>query len=208
MIRRLMLAGVGVLGLAAPAVAQQPDMAAMQKWLTAKHVAWHIVGKYDGETSVTSDGQGMGRITDVIEIDVVVDWQNNNTIVGTPAIKNTPSTVAGLRDREPKCLAPSLNGPFDYVTLDSVTPGMIGGLHFKMTTSYPAATVSQVCTSTKVAPAKKETDEDEFPLPQPTLLAMGMATANLAVSPDKKSLIVKNVSEFRGWTWTLTPTPR
>jgi len=208
MIRRLMCAGVCVLGFAVPAVAQQPDMAAMQKWMTAKRVAWHIVGKYDGDTSVTSDHQGMGRVTDMIEIDVVVDWQNNNTFVGTPVIKNAQATVSSLHDRESECLAPTLNGPFDYVTLDSVTPGMIGGLHLKMTTSYPAATVSQVCTSTKVAPAKKETDEDEFPLPQPTMLAMGIQDKNLSVSPDKKSLIVKNVSEFRDWTWTLTPTPR
>ena len=208
MIRRVTLAGVCVLGVVVPAVAQQPDMAAMQKWAAVKRVSWHIVGKYDGDTSVTSDGQGRGRVTDTIEIDVVVDVQNNNAIVGTPAIKNAPATVSNLHDPEPKCLAPTLNGAFD-LTLDSVTPGQIGGLHLNMTTSYPEAKVSQSCSSTKLAPAKKETDEKEFQLPQPTLLAMGISNESLKISPDKKSIIVKGSgSDFRDWTWTLTPTPR
>jgi len=119
MIRPLMITTACLLALASPGRAQQPDMAAMQKWLSAKHVAWPIVGRYEGDPSVSSDGQGIAHVTDVVEVDVTLAWQNGNTIVGTPAIKNTPSVVSNLRDREPKCKAPALNGSFDYATLDA-----------------------------------------------------------------------------------------
>ncbi len=207
MIRSAVFAGVCVIGLAARAVAQQPDMDAMQKWMTSKNVTWHVVGKFDGDASVSSDGQGLAHVTDVIEFDVTLAWQNDNSIVGTPKIKNVPSVVTNPHDREPKCLAPVLKGEFDYATLEAVTPGIGGGLHFKLTRTFPDVTVSQVCSSTKLAPAKKKTDEQEMFMPQPTLLAMGMSDKNMSVSPDGKSLIVRNASGFTGWVWTLTPTP-
>jgi hypothetical protein len=206
-IRRLMFASACVFGLSAPAVMQQPDMDAMQKWMAAKNATWHIVGRYEGDPSISSDGQGIAHVTDVIEVDVTLAWQNDNAIVGVPKVKNAPSVVTGPHDREPKCLAPVLKGAFDYVTLEAVTPGLIGGLHLKMTRTFPDVVVSQVCSSTKLAPAKKTTEEKELFIPQPTLLAMGMSDQNVALSPDKKSLILKNVSGFTGWVWTLTPTP-
>jgi len=190
-----------------PAMAQQMDMDAMQKWMASKNVTWHIVGKYEGDASISSDGQGMARVTDVVEADLTLAWQNDNSIVGAPKIKNAASVVTNLHDREPKCLAPTLKGTFDYATLDAVTPGIGGGLHFKMTRTFPDAMVSQVCSSTKVAPAKKVTDEQEMFMPQPTMLAMGMSDKTMAISPDKKSLILTNPSGFKGWVWTLTPTP-
>jgi hypothetical protein len=182
------------------------DMAAMQKWMASKNVTWHIVGKYEGDASISSDGQGMAHVTDVIEADVTLAWQNDNSIIGTPKIKNAPSVVTNLHDREPKCLAPTLKGTFDYATLDAVTAG-VTGLHFKMTRTFPDAVVSQVCSGTKVAPAKKMVDEDEMFIPQPTMLAMGMSDSNMAISADKKSLILKDPAGFEGWVWTLTPTP-
>jgi len=147
-------------------------------------------------------------VSDVFEVDVTLAWQNENAIVGVPKIKNVPSVVTAPHDREPKCLAPVLKGDFDLATLESVTPGIAGGLHFKMTTTFPDVVVSQVCSSTKLARAKKATDEQEMMIPQPTLLAMGMSDQNTMLSPDKKSLILKNVSGFTGWVWTLTPTPK
>ena len=153
-------------------------------------------------------GIGLAHVTDTIEIDVTVDWQNGNTIVGTPTIKNTPSVVTNPRDREPKCLAPVLKGPFDYATLTAVTPGIGGGLHLTMTRTFPDVMVSLVCSKTTLAPAKTTSEEYEFFLHQPTILAMGMGDKNTVISPDKKSLTLQNVSGFPGWVWTLTPTPR
>jgi hypothetical protein len=207
MLRGLTVAAACTVGLIAPAVAQQPDMDAMQKWMSAKNVTWHIVGKYDGEAAISSDGQGLAHVTDAIEADVTLAWLNDNSIVGTPTIKNAPSVVSAPRDREPKCVAPVLKGEFDYATLDAVTPGLAGGLHFKMTRTFPDVTVSQVCSSTKLARAKKTTNEEELFIPQPTILAMGLADKNISVSPDRKSVVIKNAPGFAGWVWTLTPTP-
>jgi hypothetical protein len=195
------------LGLAAPALAQQPDMAAMQKWMSAPNVTWHVTGKYEGDPSISSDSQGMAHVTDVVEFDIKLAWIDGNKIVGPAKIKNLPSVVTKPHDREPKCLAPELKGDFDYATLDSVTEGSASALHFKMTRTFPEVVVSQVCSSKKTAPAKKVSAEYELFMPQPTMLAMGMSDKNLQVSPDKKSLTMKNAPGLDGWTWTLTPTP-
>jgi len=55
-IRLVTFASACVFLLATPALAQQPDMDAMQKWMTAQNVSWHIVGKFDGNTAISSDG--------------------------------------------------------------------------------------------------------------------------------------------------------
>jgi hypothetical protein len=204
---RFALPGVLILllGVAEPTRAQVPDMAAVQQWMASPQVTWHIVGKYDGKPSVTSDGQGKGQVTDQVEFDVTVDWMNENRIMGPVKIKNTPSVVTNLVDRERTCRAPQLNGAFEYATFESVTEGLATSLHIKVTTTYPEAIVSQVCSSTQVAPAKTKTVEFEIPVAQPTMLAMAPPTM---LSPDKKSLVVKgNSAETRDWTWTMTPTP-
>jgi len=179
----------------------------MQKWMSAKTANWHIVGRYEGDPAISSDGQGLAHVSDVVELDVRLAWQGGNEIVGKPAIKNGPSIVSKPHDREPKCLAPVLKGEFDYATLESATPGLAGALHLKLTRTYSDVVVSKVCTSTTLAPAKKTSEEAELFIPQPTFLAMGMSDKTMSVTPDKKSIVMTNPSGFNGWVWTLTPTP-
>ena len=62
------LALVAAFASLAPAQAQQPDMAAMQKWMSAKTANWHIVGRYEGDPAISSDGQGL-------EICLAASWQ-------------------------------------------------------------------------------------------------------------------------------------
>jgi hypothetical protein len=189
------------------------DMAAAQKWFSVKHVTWHIVSRYEGDPAISSNsggpgGIGLAHVTDMVEIDVTVDWQNDNTIVGAPVIKNTPSVVTNPRDSSPSCVAPVLKRPFEYATFTAVTQGLIGGLHLTVTRTFPDVTVSLVCSKTTLAPAKTTREEYEFAPPQPTILAMSISDKNTTISPDKKSLTLQNVSGFPGWVWTLTPTPR
>jgi hypothetical protein len=138
---------------------------------------------------------------------VKLNWLDGNKMVGGAKIKNMPSVVSKLQDREPKCLAPTLKGQFDYATLDAVTEGLATALHFKMTRNFPDATVSQVCSGSKSAPAKKVSAEYELFIPQPTFLALGMSDKNIQPSPDKKSVIMRNASGLNDWVWTLTPSP-
>jgi hypothetical protein len=201
-----------VVGLSATlsgfALAQQPDMAALQKWMASDKATWRIVGAFTGETAVSSDQQGFGQVSDTVEFSVTVKWLEGTQIVGTPKLTNVPASVGKLRDAEPKCMAPQLKGPFDYARIDSVTQSVTGtGLHLKMTRTFPEAVVSQVCTSKKTAPAKAVVGDYDLFLPQPTFLAMGLSDQNIQVSKDKKSIIMKNPPGLNGWTWTLTPTP-
>jgi hypothetical protein len=194
-------------GIASAAFAYaQPDMAAMQKWLQSETVNWSVVGQYDAETAVSSDQQGLGQVKDRVEFHVTVKWLSGVEIVGEPQIRNSPAVVGALRDREPKCLAPTLKGPFDYATLDTVTQSATGvAVQLKMTTTFPDAVVSQVCSSTKNAPAGKDQEVYELFIPQPTFLALGMSNDTMQVSSDKSAVLIKNPPGMQGWTWTLTP---
>jgi hypothetical protein len=70
-------------------------------------------------------------------------------------------------------------------------------------TTYPAVDVAQSCTaSRKTVPAKVVTRPEDFAVPSPVMFGMPLPPSDkLAVSPDKKSFIVKQ----SGWTWTFTP---
>jgi hypothetical protein len=96
-----------------------------------------------------------------------------------------------------------LNGAFDFATLESVTDGIAGQLHFTVTTTYPEAIVSQVCTSTQVAPAATRSNEFEMGVLHPSVLSL----PGIDLTPDRKSLIVEDAGSGDGWTWTMTPSP-
>jgi hypothetical protein len=70
-------------------------------------------------------------------------------------------------------------------------------------TTFPAVEVAQFCTdSRKTVPAKVREETEDFGLPSPVMFGMPLPKSDdLAVTPDKKSFIVRN----KGWTWTLTP---
>jgi len=183
--------------------AQQMDMAAMQKWASAELIRYHIVGVYQAETFVASDGAGLADVGDRVVIDLT--WKmSQQTIVGTPSIQNSKSTTLKLRDRTPACLAPVLQGEYEHYQLLSVKPGPAGVLMFTSTTSYPVVEAAYRCTdSRKPVPAKVVTTPVDFSLPAVVLFGMPIpATEALTISADKKFFTVKK----NGWTWTITPT--
>ena len=199
--RKLFVSGLlGLLPMAA--VAQQMDMEAMAKWSAADTVRYHIVGVYQGSTYVAGDGSGQADISDRVVIDL--DWKLSEAqLVGTPTFQNTKSTATKLRDREPVCLAPVLKGDLEFFELLAVKNGLGGGLHLVSRTTRPVVEVAQSCTASRRAvPAKVEEVTEDFGIPSPVMFAMPLPKSDdLAVSPDKKSLIVKK----NGWTWTFTP---
>jgi hypothetical protein len=182
--------------------AQQPDMDAMAKWGAADLVRYHIVGVYQGTSHVASDASGQGDFSDRVIIDLT--WKLSEArLVGTPVIQNSKSAVTKLRDREPACLAPVLEGDLEFFDLVAVEDGPGGSLHFTARTTFPVVKVAQSCTaSRKTVPAKVVEDTEQFGVPSPVLLAMGLPPSkDLQITPDKKSLIVPK----NGWTWTFTP---
>jgi len=199
--RRLFVSGLlGVLPLSA--FAQQMDMDAMAKWGAADAVRYHIVGVYQGTSYVAGDGSGQADIADHVVIDLT--WKLSEAkLVGAATFQNTKSTASKLRDREPVCLPPVLKGDFEFYDLLAVENGLGGMLHFTVRTTRPVVEVAQSCTASRRAvPAKVDERTEQFVITSPVMFAMPLPKSDsLAVSPDKKSFIVKK----NGWTWTLTP---
>jgi hypothetical protein len=182
--------------------AQQMDMAAMQKWGSVELVKYHIVGVYQDATPVASDSAGLADVSDRVVIDLV--WKmSKQAIEGQPKIQNSKTAVANLRDPTPACLAPVLQGEYEHYELLSIENGPAAVLMFKSSTSYPVVEAAFRCTmSRKPVPAKVVTRSEDFSLPSPIMMAMGIPnTPELSITPDKKSFIVKK----HGWTWTITP---
>jgi len=189
--------------IALPAGAQQMDMQAMQKWGSAKVVYYTVEGVHSGAASVTNGAGGLGDVTDRVTMNL--EWSlGEGRLLNVTALKNYPSEVKNLRDREPSCLPPVLNGPLELATVLEVTNGLGGAIDLKVERSYPGAGVAQFCTaSRKAVPAAKKVFMESMAVPSPVLLAMGApASGTISYSGDKKSIIYKKGD---GWTWTFTP---
>jgi hypothetical protein len=188
--------------IALPAGAQQMDMQAMQKWASAKVIYYTVEGVHSGTTSVTNGQGGIGDVGDRVTMNL--EWNlGEGKLLNVTALRNYPSEVKSLRDREPSCLPPVLKGPLELATVLEVTNGLGGAIDLKVERSYPAAGVAQFCTaSRKAVPAAKKVIMESMAVPSPVLLAMGApASGGVSYSADKKSVIVKK----DGWTWTFTP---
>jgi hypothetical protein len=191
--------------LPAPAQDQQMDMEAMMKWSSAEVVRYHIVGVYQAQTNVVGDPNWMGYadVTDRVVIDL--KWKlTESKLEGEPVIRNEKSAVANLRNPEPKCRPPVLNGEYEHWDLLQVKDGLSGVLELQVQTTYPAAEVAQFCTGkNKAVPGSVKKHPEELIMLSPVMLGMSLPESdNLRISKDKKSLIHKQA----GWTWTFTPT--
>jgi hypothetical protein len=185
-----------------PVSAQQMDMDAMMKWGAADVVRYHIVGQYQGQPSISSNGSGRADVSDGVVIDLT--WKLSEAkLVGQPTFQNSKTTLTNPRDIEPKCLPPVLKGDYEHFELLSIKDGLGGALEIQVQTTYPVVEIAQFCTaSRKTVPAKKEIQTESFPVVSPVLFGMPVPdSGEVSISRDKKSLIVKKA----GWTWTYTP---
>ena len=182
--------------------AQQMDMEAMQRWGSAKLVYYSVEGVHSGAASMTAT---MGGVADVVDrVSMTFEWSLTEAkLLKVTSLRNHPSEVKNLRDREPKCLPPVLKGTYELATVLEVVNGLGGAIDLKTERSYPAVDVAQFCTaSRKAVPAEKKTSVQAMAVPSPVLMAMGApATDKLSYSADRKSLVVKDGN----WTWTFTP---
>jgi hypothetical protein len=188
--------------LTSPAHAQQMDMQAMQRWGSAKVIYYAVEGSHAGAASMTATMGGMADVVD--RVSMSFEWNlGEGKLIKVTSLKNYPSEVTNLRDREPKCLAPVLRGNYEQATVLEVVEGLGGTIELKVERSYPAVDVAQFCTaSRKSIPAEKKNSVESIAVPSPMLMAMGMPTSSeLSYSADRKSMIVRNGN----WTWTFTP---
>lgn len=188
--------------LIAPAGAQQMDMQAMQRWGSAKVVYYAVEGSHSGAAAMTATMGGMADVVD--RVSMTLEWNlSEMKLLKVTSLRNYPSEVKNLRDREPKCLPPVLKGSYEHATFLEAVNGLGGAIDLKVERSYPAVDVAQSCTaSRKFIPAEKKTSVESMAVPSPVMMAMGMPSSpQLSYSADKKSMIVRNGN----WTWTFTP---
>jgi hypothetical protein len=206
---RRLLRTLAFLGLPASlAGAQDVDM--MAKWSAVAVVRYVVVGEFAGEPTIMWGANGFsrkGRVTDRIE--VTFDWnQNEMALVGTPTVKNFPSSV--VETAVPGCPAARINGTYEH--LDGVAAKQFSSvLELAATRRYPAGAIPYAgegaCGEAWDTAADSLETVDMMLLVLPTVY-FGMPAAggaNLSISKDGKSMIL--VDEPNGWTWTYTPTP-
>jgi hypothetical protein len=186
--------------VAIPAIAQKMDQAAMMKWANAKVIYYTVEGVHSGEILVTNGPGGYGTVADRVTMNL--EWSlADNKLLKVSGLTNTPAEVSKLRDYERKCNPPVLKGPLEMTVLE-VAQNPIGMLDIRIEKSFPAAEVSQVCTSKKAVAAAKKVEMIQMMVPSPVMLAMGApSTKELVFNPDGKSMTVKE----KNWSWTFTP---
>ena len=191
--------------LAAFPAGAQMNQEVMMKWMDATVVHYAVTGDYEGEVLVVDAGtNGIATVKDHVRIDFDYDV-GNGRLVGTPTYTDAVTEVGPIRNGADGCRPPTLSGPFEYSTIESLADGYGGQLMMKVRRDYPAAQMTVACTGGNESVAGRSTSEDtELGVPGIMMLAMGAALTGdeLRVSTDGSSFIVKK----DGWTYTYVPT--
>ena len=151
MVRRTAAIGAAALAFTAIADAQQAagqNAGEIARWTAAKVVHYHMVGVYDGSAVIAyREPAGQAIVTDRVGIDL--DWDvKANAIVGEPTIVNAASDVRELRNEHASCPPPAPNGPYDHLTVKTLTPSggaleLKGSRASRLFGSSPAARASR-----------------------------------------------------------------
>ena len=207
-------------GCARAALAQDTD--AMLKWTETKIIHYRAVGEFSGPFDILPGDHSVGTpVTDRVEMEF--DWnQEENKLVGAPAIKNFPSKTGALAPLA-GCPMSKVNGAFEFITIlslkdqaDETVRMASAGLVMEGRRDYPPGEVPLLpksaaasCGSTwESVDAKSIATSEVLQVPLAMMLAMGkMGGDNIA--PDGKSLVYRFEAGTvnAGWTWTYTPTP-
>lgn len=184
----------------------QTDTDNSRRWSEGKGglVHYHIVGIFKGSPDVIGDANWIGYADVLDRVEINLGWKLDEArLVGTPRIRNFKSSLTKLRNWEPKCMPPVLNGDYEHFDLLGIKQGMGGALEMQVQTTYPAAKVIQFCTGAgKAVPASVSKRPEELVVLSPVLFGMVKnGKDKVRVSADKKSLVTGK----GGWTWTYTP---
>ncbi len=195
---------------ATPAAAQQPDVNAMVKWMSAAVIHYRYVGDYSDQSAINGSPVGEGQVGGVLanysdRIEFELDWnQTEMKIVGTPVVKNFPTKVALLP--ETRCPSPQIEGVFEFATVTAITAPSPGtpGIALAMKRDYVGGAVPYMgegkCGTSRFS-AGSETSSKKMDLVN-AMMMVDMPGAP-PKTPDGKSLIQKDND---GWAWTITPT--
>ncbi len=189
-----------------PAPGGSSSTADVSDLTSARVIHWAVVGDYSGEELILNVGtSGYAPVTDHVVLSFDYTNEGNGGLTGKPEITNFPSVTGALRNGADGCRAPTVSGAYEHSTIEQLKDGFGGQLTMVVRTDYPMGQVPVACTGgNQPSPARTSTTETAFIVPGIGLLTMGdqLTGDDMRVSPDKRSLIVKQA----GWTYTYTPT--
>jgi hypothetical protein len=190
---------------AAQTLAQQPNLDEMVKWTSAEVVHYDVTMEFAGEAQILKTG-GQYRTAPVTDrVEVAFDWnQTEMKLVGTPVIKNFPSTKGEI-PAAPGCPAPRVSGSYEYINVTAITGIEYNpALQFTATRSFAAGAIpglddQQGCSNWNDSPAV--TEPAEFGLLVLPAMYLGMPAAGGAgIEVDPARSTIKTVQQ--GWTNT------
>lgn len=197
--------------MSAPAIAQQADVNAMVKWMSAPVVHYKVVGEYTGEVGIMGTGPGpggvMAKVSDRVEFEFDVDGQMK--LLSTPIIRNAP-TKSEI-SYEQRCPSPRIDGTFEFMTVSSLTQQVASTFEFAMTRNFVGGVVSYMgegkCGVSNFT-ATSEMSKKVITFVIPMMMAIGepgkpLPGGEATMTADGKSIVQKRDD---GWVWTTTPT--
>lgn len=192
---------------AAEEAAPPASSGAAMSLLDAKVIHWSVVGDYSGEDLILNvSTNGYAPVTDHVKIGFNYTLEGNGGLVGTPTVTDSDTQMGALRNGAEGCRPPTVLGHYEHSTIERIVDGLGGQLAMTVRTDFPAGTVPLVCRGSgdQPSPVRSSTTQVDFIVPGIALLTMGdqLPAGDVAVSPDKRSLIVRR----HGWTYVYTPT--
>lgn len=182
------------------------DMAAAQKWASAKVVKYRVDGVHSARAAVVyGDHDGKADVTDRVTVEFTWDVRKRK-VAGPITVVDGKSELKNLKSDGTNCPPPQLNGEYEH--FQSVKTEMVGDLiQITGTRTYPAAKVSNYpasCSMRAVAGAKQQAllwlaGAGPEALAMPALPAGGP----ISIAADRKSFTLKGAEN---WAWTFTPT--
>lgn len=186
------------------------DLNLMAKWSAAEVVHYDVAMQYDGEVELARpDGGAIGyraRVKDRVEI--AFDWnQNEMKIVGTPTIKNFPSTTAPGANVG-SCPPVRVDGTFEYAEVTALQGiDYNPALQLITTRSYPALSIPLLgdlpsdcgkARTDRAAKSEAATDVGLIVLPSLYLGAPTAGGPGVKVDAERSTI----TSAEQGWTNT------
>lgn len=196
----------GLLALPSAAQTGGMDMAAMQKWSSAKVVKYRVEGVHGARAPVVKgDYEGKADVTDRLTVEFTWDVRKR-AIIGPVTVVDGKTELRNIKSDGTNCPPPQLKGEYEHFQSVSHSLGSPDQVQIKGTRTYPPASVSNypASCSMRAVPGGREEETVWVAGVAPEVLGMPvMPKSPVAIAADRKSFSVKGAG---GWVWTYTPT--
>ena len=196
----------GLLALPSAAQTGGMDMAAMQKWSSAKVVRYRVEGVHSARASVVKgDYEGKADVTDRLTVEFGWDVRKRR-IIEPVTVTDGKTELRNIKSDGTNCPPPHLKGEYEHFQSVSHSMSSSDQIQIKGTRTYPPGSVSNYPASCSMRAVPGGREEVIVWVAGVAPEALGMPVnpkGPIAVSADRKSFSVKGASN---WVWTYTPT--